>query len=194
MIGILDYDAGNTSSVQKALNFLNCDSVISRDFSILDKVDKLILPGVGNFGKVIQRIRDLDMEKFIIEKIEDGINVLGICVGLQLLFTTSEESPETTGLSKVKGTVKRFDAPKVPQIGWNQVNPTSSNGILSKGYAYFVNSYYVVPEDESIVTAYTDYYRLFTSAIQKENITAFQFHPEKSGNYGLELLRRWYKC
>ncbi len=193
MIVILDYDAGNLKSVQKALKFVNYEAIITRDISIVEKATKLILPGVGNFGKVMDRIRSLQLETIINEKIQEGIQILGICVGLQILFESSEESPKSPGLGICKGDVKMFTAPKVPQIGWNKVEPKESS-IIQPGYAYFVNSFYVDPVEQGIIAASSNYYQPFTCAIIQDNITAFQFHPEKSGRYGLQLLKRWAQC
>ena len=189
MIAIIDYGAGNLSSVKNALDYLKVESKIVKTAKEIEKSDKIILPGVGSFGFIMKNLRKNKLEEPIKRAIFLGKPFLGICLGLQILFEKSEESPGIKGLSICKGKVVRFREGKVPQIGWNKID-----GKLGKGYVYFVNSYYVIPENKKIIAAKTNYFRSFTSAIQYQNITAVQFHPEKSGKFGLEILKKWLAC
>ena len=193
MIAIIDYGAGNLKSVKNALDYLKVDSkIISRADDIL-KSDRLILPGDGSFGYMMENLRKKELIKPIKNFIGQGKPFLGICLGLQALFEESEESPGIKGLSIFKGKVFKFRKGKIPQIGWNKIIAKKKN-IFRDGYVYFVNSYYVVPEDEPITATITDYYGNFVSAIQYNNITDVQFHPEKSGKFGVSLLKRWLTC
>ncbi|MFA5763561.1 MAG: imidazole glycerol phosphate synthase subunit HisH [archaeon] len=193
MIGIINYGAGNLKSVKNALDFIGAKSkIISTPKEIFD-VDGIILPGVGSFGFIMKNLQNKGMDKAIIEFISLGKPYFGICLGLQILFEESEESKGVKGLGLFKGKVIKFTKGKIPQVGWNQITP-EKKGILKDGFAYFVNSYYVVPKDEKIVLARTKNHVNFVSAVEKENIFAVQFHPEKSGEYGLDILRRWIKC
>ena len=197
MIAIIDYGAGNLKSVKNALDYLKADSTITDRADDISKADRLILPGDGSFGYMMENLE----RKFLIAPIKNFIRsgkpFLGICLGLQGLFEESEESPGVKGLSIFKGKVVKFKKGKVPQIGWNNIickKNVSTRNIFFDSYMYFVNSYYVVPEDSSIVATMTEYNGNFVSSIQSNNVTAMQFHPEKSGNAGIELLKRWLKC
>lgn len=193
MISIIDYGAGNIYSVKNALDHLGyANAVVDRPEEIED-AERIIFPGVGSFGSAMGTLKDQGLIRPIRHFIESGRPFLGICLGLQLLFCESEESPGVPGLSIVDGKVVRFRKGKVPQIGWNKVVPNKESK-LKEGHAYFVNSYHVLPEDDSIIAMQSDYHVAFCSAISKGNILAVQFHPEKSGPYGLELLRRWSSC
>ena len=193
MISIIDYGAGNIYSVKNALDHLGyANAVIDRPEEI-EEAERIIFPGVGSFGSAMKTLQDRGLIGPIKDFISGGKPFFGICLGLQLLFSESEESPGVSGLSLLRGRVVRFKKGKVPQIGWNRVIPKDP-GLLEEGHAYFVNSYHVVPEDESIIATETDYHVTFCSAVRKGNILAVQFHPEKSGPYGLELLRRWSSC
>ena len=193
MIAIVDYGAGNLKSVKNALDYLNVDSIITDDPKNIKKADRLILPGDGSFGYMIENLEKKDLVNPIKNFIKSGKPFLGICLGLQGLFEESEESPKVKGLSIFKGKVLKFRKGKVPQIGWNKIFPKQKN-IFKEDFMYFVNSYYVVPKDNSITATITDYNGNFVSAIESNNITAMQFHPEKSGKAGIELIRRWLKC
>jgi len=193
MIAIVDYGAGNLKSVKNALDYLNVDSIITDDPKNIKKADRLILPGDGSFGYMIENLEKKDLVNPIKNFIKSGKPFLGICLGLQGLFEESEESPKVKGLSIFKGKVLKFRKGKVPQIGWNKIFPKQKN-IFKEDFMYFVNSYYVVPKDNSITATITDYNGNFVSAIESNNITAMQFHPEKSGKAGIELLKRWLKC
>jgi imidazole glycerol phosphate synthase glutamine amidotransferase subunit len=148
---------------------------------------------VGAFGSMMKNLRSKRLDKAIVKVIWEGKPFLGICLGLQALFENSEESEGVAGLAVFKGEVVRFKKGKVPQIGWNNLK-VKREGLLRSGFYYFANSYYAVPEDERIVSGTTDYFGEFASAIQYRNITAVQFHPEKSGKSGMEFLARWLKC
>ena len=190
MIAIIDYGSGNIQSVKNALDSLGEISTITSSPQEVEKADKVIFPGVGSFGFAMKRLEQTGLDKAILESIKQNKPFLGICLGLQLLLESSDESPEIKGLSVLKGKCLKFQNGKVPQIGWNEIIPTP-NSIFKRGYAYFVNSYYVVPDEKSIISTTSYYNGQFTSSIQSKNITAVQFHPEKSGDFGLEFLKRW---
>lgn len=193
MIAIIDYGAGNLKSVKNALDYLKVGSIITGKPKEILEADRIILPGDGSFGYMMENLRKKDLVKPIQDFIKSGKPFLGICLGLQGLFESSEESPNVKGLSVFKGKVVKFRKGKVPQIGWNKI-VSRKKGIFNDGYMYFVNSYYVVPEDNSIAATVTDYNGEFVSAIQSDNVTAMQFHPEKSGERGIELIGGWLTC
>lgn len=202
-IAIIDYGAGNLSSVKNALDNLGIKSLITDNPDKILAADKIIFPGVGNFGFMMKQLRKKNLDIAIKKAISDGKKFLGICLGMQALFEESEESPGLKGLGIFKGKVVKFNAGKVPQIGWNKIMSIKSTeksikstkkNIFKDEYMYFVNSYYIVPEDKSIIAAKTDYNGEFASAVQYKNITAVQFHPEKSGKAGIKILKRWLKC
>jgi imidazole glycerol-phosphate synthase subunit HisH len=191
-VSILDYKAGNINSIKNALEFIGLKTdVITKPNEII-KSDALVVPGVGSFGFAMKQLEKSKNNIAIIEYIKKGKPLLGICLGMQILFQISQESVNIKGLGIFKGEVVKFKKGKVPQIGWNKIL-FSDNNTFNNGFAYYVNSYYVIPKNKNLVLAKSKYYIEFTSAIKYENITAFQFHPEKSGEYGLELLRRWSK-
>ena len=203
MITIIDYDAGNIKSVEKALQFLNAAVKISRDRETILNSDKVILPGVGAFGDAMDKLNRYGLTDVIRDFTQTGKPFLGICLGLQLLFESSEESPGVKGLGILKGKVQRIPKSytaddgqvihqKVPQIGWNNldINPSSRlfKGIEGSPYVYFVHSYYLTAENYEDVAARTFYGTEIHAAVEKDNIFATQFHPEKSSNVGLLLL------
>ena len=198
MIAIIDYDAGNIKSVEKALISLGEEAVITRDRETILKADKVILPGVGAFGDAMEKIRNYGLEEVIHEVVDKGIPFLGICLGLQLLFDTSEESVGVKGLGILKGKIVKIpddQGLKVPQIGWNSLK-FPNKGRLFKGidedsYVYFVHSYYLQAEDPSIVVATTDYATKIDASVEKGNVFACQFHPEKSSEVGLKILKNF---
>lgn len=193
MIAIVDYGAGNLKSVKNALDYLKADTIITEKPEEINKADRLILPGDGSFGYMMEIIEKKGLVNPIKFFIKSGKPCLGICLGLQVLFEESEESPMVKGLSIFRGKVIKFRKGKVPQIGWNKIYPKQNN-LFKEDFMYFVNSYHVVPIDSSIIAATTDYNGNFVSAIKSGNIAAMQFHPEKSGKAGIELLQRWLKC
>ena len=190
---IVDYEAGNLRSVANMLTFLNVPFIITSDKKEILSAEKIIFPGQGHFAQAMNNLERKELVPVIKECCQKGIPFLGICVGLQILFENSEEAPNVNGLGIFQGEVKRFTKGKIPQIGWNKVIPTQNNIYISEGYFYYVNSYYVVPKNENIISAYTDYNGKFCAAVQKENITAVQFHPEKSAKAGLEFFNNWLK-
>lgn len=193
MITIIDYGAGNLSSVVNAFAKLGFEVNVTADPKEVEKATSIVLPGVGSFGYLCDALDEKGLRETIISNVREGTPYLGICLGMQVLFETSEESPTATGLGMLKGKVVRFTSGKVPQLGWNQVLP-KKKGLLEPGYAYFANSYYAKCSKSDILAA-TEYCgATFPSAVQSKNITAFQFHPEKSGVWGLEVLRRWAQC
>ncbi|MBU0536528.1 MAG: imidazole glycerol phosphate synthase subunit HisH [Nanoarchaeota archaeon] len=194
MIAIIDYGAGNIGSVKNALDRIGVSSVITSNPKDIKTAERIILPGVGAFGAAMDSLRSKGLEEPLKAALKRGVPFLGICLGLQILFEQSEESIGVKGMEIFKGRAIRFTEGKVPQIGWNRIIPKAKGEIFRQGYAYFVNSYYVKPEDKSIIAAITDYYGEFACAVQCKNITAVQFHPEKSGEYGMGFLRRWMEC
>lgn len=200
MIAIIDYNAGNLKSVEKALNFLGEECVITRNFSEIEKADKVILPGVGAFGDAMNQIKAYELDKVIREVTAEGKPFLGICLGLQLLFESSEECPGVEGLHILDGKILRIpDAPglKIPHIGWNslklQNNGRLFEGIEGEPYVYFVHSYYLKACDEQIVKGTTEYSTHIHATVESGNIFACQFHPEKSGTVGLSILKNFAK-
>ena len=192
MIAIIDYGAGNLVSVKNALDYLGVASKITSDAEDIERAERIILPGVGSFGFMMGSLRKLKLEEPLKKSLLKGKPYLGICLGLQALFEESEESAGIAGLAILRGKVVRFKQGKIPQVGWNTIKPEKS--LFKEGFVYFVNSYYPVPEDKEIIATTTDYFGDFVSAVQKDNITAMQFHPEKSGEFGLDLIRRWLQC
>ena len=198
MIAIIDYDAGNLRSVEKALLSLGEMPVITRDRKTILKADKVILPGVGSFGDAMGKLKQYDLVDVICETVDQGTPFLGICLGLQLLFAGSEESQGAAGLGILPGKILKIpEHPglKIPHMGWNsiQINPASRllKGIEEGAYVYFVHSYYLQAENEADVAATTDYVVNIHAAAEHENIFATQFHPEKSGEIGLQILKNF---
>lgn len=198
MFVIIDYGAGNIKSVSKALDYLKAKHKITNSPKDIANAEKLIFPGVGNFGEVMAQLEKLKLIRPIKEFISSGKPYLGICLGLQVLFESSEESSGVKGLGILKGNVKKLKTKfKIPQIGWNTINIKKKSkllaGIKEGSYFYFVHSYYVQPSDKKVILTTTDYETEFVSAVEKENIYAVQFHPEKSGDAGLKVLENFVK-
>ena len=198
MTAIIDYDAGNLKSVLKALEYIGEEAVITRDHDTIRNADRVILPGVGAFGDAMNKLKEYDLIDIIREVTASGKPFLGICLGLQLLFEESEESPGVEGLGILKGKIVRIpDAPglKVPHIGWNSLKFDHEarlfEGLPENSYVYFVHSYYLKAEDEKIVTASAEYGVHIHASVEKEQIFACQFHPEKSGETGLKILKNF---
>ena len=198
MIAIIDYDAGNIKSVEKAIQYLGEDAVITRDRDLILNSDKVILPGVGSFGDAMAKIREYDLVNTIYDVVDKKTPFLGICLGLQLLFKTSEESEGVTGLGLLDGRIIRIpDAPglKIPHMGWNSLTikpgATLFQGIEDQSYVYFVHSYYLQAEHEEDVAATTVYSTKIHASVEHENIYACQFHPEKSSRVGLQILKNF---
>ena len=197
-IVIVDYGMANLRSVQKALEKVGCTAVITGDPSRVAEADKVVLPGVGAFRDAIARLHEADLAAPILAHLRSGKPFFGICLGLQLLFTTSYEDGVHRGLDYFPGEIVRFkDIPglKVPHMGWNQLRVRTQapplEGLAADASVYFVHSYYAAPRDEALVAAETDYPTPFASAVWRDNVFATQFHPEKSQRVGLEMLRRF---
>ena len=199
MIAVIDYDAGNLKSVEKALVSIGENVVVSRDRKEILSADKIILPGVGAFGDAMGKLTEYGLVDTIHEVVDRQKPFLGICLGLQLLFERSDESDGVSGLGILPGEILRIpDAPgiKIPHIGWNSLDISSDarlfTGLTANPYVYFVHSYYLKAADESIVAATTEYGgTLIHASVQKDNIYACQFHPEKSGSVGLQILKNF---
>lgn len=198
MIAIIDYDAGNIKSVEKALIYLGEDAVITRDRNTLLSAKKVILPGVGAFGDAMARLNEYGLTDIIKSIISKGTPFMGICLGLQLLFDSSEESPGVAGLGILPGAITRFPQTpgyKVPQIGWNSLSfPKGSRlftGIPEGSYVYFVHSYYLKAGNPDDVAANSEYILKFDAAVERDNVFACQFHPEKSSDIGLRILKNF---
>ncbi len=198
MIAMIDYDAGNIKSVEKALTALGETVVITRDKDTLLGADKVILPGVGAFGDAMAKLRKYELEQVIHEIVDRQTPFMGICLGLQLLFEASEEAPEVSGLGILKGRITKIPentALKVPQIGWNSLKfPNRGKlfqGIAEDSYVYFVHSYYLQADEPEIVTATTEYVTQIHASVEKGNVYACQFHPEKSSDVGLQILKNF---
>ncbi|MBO5031284.1 MAG: imidazole glycerol phosphate synthase subunit HisH [Lachnospiraceae bacterium] len=198
MIAIIDYDAGNIKSVEKALISLGETAVITRDKDRILNADKVILPGVGAFGDAMGKIRGYGLEEVIKKVVADRTPFLGICLGLQLLFESSEETPGVAGLGILKGKIVKIPDNmgfKVPQIGWNSLKfPNEGRlfkGIPEDAYVYFVHSYYLQAEEPEIVMATTEYAVPVHASVEKGNVFACQFHPEKSSDVGLQILKNF---
>ncbi len=200
MIGIIDYDAGNLKSVEKALLSLGEEAVVTRDRNELFKADKVILPGVGNFGDAMGKLKSYGLDEVIRDVVEKGTPFLGICLGLQLLFEESEEAPGVPGLGILKGKILRIpEEPglKIPHIGWNSLMLQNEGrlfqGLEEEPYVYFVHSYYLKAEDEQIVKAVTEYGTRIQihASVERDHVFACQFHPEKSSGTGLKILKNF---
>lgn len=198
MIAIIDYDAGNIKSVEKALVHLGEQPVITRDREEILRADKVILPGVGAFGDAMARLREYGLEEVIHEVVAKNTPFLGICLGLQVLFESSEEAPGVPGLGVLKGKICRIpdtEGLKIPHMGWNSLELHQSGrlfqGISDNSYVYFVHSYYLRAGEEEIVTATTEYGTKIHASVEKGNVFACQFHPEKSSDTGLHILKNF---
>lgn len=198
MIAIVDYDAGNMLSVVKALKHLGEEPVITRDASVLESADKVILPGVGAFGDAMGRLDSLGLVDVIRDVIAEGKPFFGICLGLQLLYESSDEAPGIPGIGALKGSIKlipKGQYRKIPHMGWNSLKLHGSGrlfkGIDDGAYVYFVHSYYLLADDRQTVTATTDYNVSIDASVESGNVFACQFHPEKSGTVGLSILKNF---
>ncbi|MCF0131449.1 MAG: imidazole glycerol phosphate synthase subunit HisH [Pseudobutyrivibrio sp.] len=198
MIAILDYDAGNIKSVEKAFNLLGEKTILTRDFSEIERADRVVLPGVGSFGTAMDNLKKYELDKAIHSVVEKGTPFLGICLGLQLLFESSDESPNVDGLGVLEGKILRIpdaDGLKIPHIGWNSLKfPNTGRlykGIEDGAYVYFVHSYYLKAKCDDIVVATTEYGVDIHASVEKDNVFACQFHPEKSSEVGLKILKNF---
>ncbi len=198
MIAIIDYDAGNIKSVEKALQYIGEEAVVTRDAKQIQEADRVILPGVGSFGDAMEKLHGYGLVDVIRKVADSGTPFLGICLGLQLLFGSSDESPGVEGLGILPGRILRIPEGgdrKIPHMGWNSLQ-LQNNGRLFKGipadpYVYFVHSYYLQADEEEIVKASTWYGVTVHASVEKGNVFATQFHPEKSSDVGLAILRNF---
>lgn len=195
MIVIIDYDAGNIKSVEKAFQYLGEKTIVSRDKDEILAADKVVLPGVGAFGDAMKKLRDYNLVNTIYDVVDKKTPFLGICLGLQLLFESSDETPDVSGLGILSGEILRIpDKPgfKIPHIGWNSLELSNYGKLFQnideQSYVYFVHSYYLKAKEESIVKASTEYVTHIHASVEKDNVFACQFHPEKSGDVGLKIL------
>jgi len=199
LIGVIDYGAGNLGSVMNALKRLSVPARFAagpEELSVSSSpFDKIIFPGDGHFATAMASLNKSGYTQAIKEWIQADKPFLGICIGLQLLFESSEEAPNVQGLSVISGAVRRFPGRKIPQIGWNQTNAQPHSimfkGIPDNSFFYYIHSYYADPADDSVSAAHTDYYVRYCCAVERGALAAVQFHPEKSGAAGLALLRNW---
>ncbi len=195
MIAIIDYGAGNLKNVAKAFDFLNIDNVVTSDIDEIRRADKIVLPGVGAFGEGMANLTKLGLDNVIREEAAAGKPLLGICLGMQMLFDESEETPLVAGLGILKGKIRRLPKVgdlKIPHMGWNDL---TCKGKLFEGldnpFVYFVHSYYLDAEDKSVVAAKTHYGIDIEVAVELKNVFGFQFHPEKSSEAGLKMLKNF---
>jgi glutamine amidotransferase len=197
MIVVINYGMGNLRSVVKTLEKAGADVLITSDSNEIEKARGIVLPGVGEFSKTMENLKKLNILETLSNSILKGIPYLGICLGLQLLFTESEEGNGSQGLNIIKGKVKRFvNNMKIPHMGWNQIKIRNKKckileEIPDNSYFYFAHSYYAIPEDKHVIVATTDYGIEFVSIIQKGNILGTQFHPEKSSELGLKIIKNF---
>ena len=200
MIAIIDYDAGNIKSVEKAIQYLGEEALVTRDRDEILRADGVILPGVGAFGDAMGKLRDYGLEEVIHECVDSGKPFLGICLGLQLLFERSEESPGVKGLGVLEGEIVRLPSEsglKIPHIGWNNLkfphHGRLFEGVAEDSYVYFVHSYYLKAKDPGIVMATTEYGATINASVEKGNVFACQYHPEKSSAVGLKMLENFIR-
>lgn len=198
MIAIIDYDAGNLKSVEKALQYLDEECIVTRDKDELLKADKIILPGVGAFGDAMEKLHKFGLVDVIHKLVKENKPFLGICLGLQLMFESSEEGPGVKGLGLLPGKIVKFpekEGFKIPHMGWNSIDVKEGSrlfkGVSNNSYVYFVHSYYLQAENENDVAATTEYITHVHASVEHDNIFACQFHPEKSGDVGLRILKNF---
>lgn len=201
MIAIVDYGVGNLYSVEKAFAKFSDDVILTQSADVIDKADKVVLPGVGAFGDCMKNFKASGLMDAVMHAVENNKPVMGICVGLQIMFEGSEESPDVKGLGIFKGMVRKINAPglKIPHMGWNSLTINENThvdinlfkNIRKSPYVYFVHSYHAMPEDKSIILATSVYGEEITAAVGKNNVIATQFHPEKSGDIGLSIIKNF---
>ena len=198
MIAIIDYDAGNIKSVEKALKTLGQEVVVTRDADAILSADKVILPGVGAFGDAMGKLQDYGLVEVIHKVVEKNTPFLGICLGLEFMFESSEETPGVEGLGILKGKIVKIPENgdlKIPHMGWNSLHFQNEGRLFANlpqdSYVYFVHSYYLQADDETIVKATTDYSTCIHASVEKDNVFACQFHPEKSSDVGLTILKNF---
>ena len=195
-VAIIDYGVGNLRSVEKAFAATGCEAVVSHDEKVLRAAERLVLPGVGAFGACMKALSERGFDELVRERVAAGTPLLGVCVGMQLLFETSDEFGATRGLGLLRGRVRRFsDELVVPHVGWNQIAQTRTHPVFAhvadQSYFYFVHSYYCEPVDENVIAGETEYGVTYASVVARDNICGVQFHPEKSQRAGLQLLQNF---
>ena len=195
-VAIIDYGVGNLRSVEKAFAATGCEAIVSSDERVLREAERLILPGVGAFAACMKALAERGFDRLVRERAEAGTPLLGVCVGMQLLFDESEEFGSTAGLGLLRGRVRRFrNDLVVPHIGWNRIHQQQSHelfaGIADGAFCYFVHSYYCEPADDAVVAGATDYGGRYASVVAHQNICGVQFHPEKSQDVGLQMLKNF---
>ncbi len=193
---IIDYGVGNLRSVEKAFAATGCEALVSGDEAVLRAAERLVLPGVGAFGACMKALKERGLERVVREKANEGTPLLGVCVGMQMLFEESDEFGSTPGLGLLKGSVRRFgNELVVPQVGWNRIHQKREHvlfdGVAEGAFCYFVHSFYCQPSDEEVVAGETEYGRRYASVVAQGNICGVQFHPEKSQDVGLRMLRNF---
>jgi len=195
-VAIIDYGVGNLRSVEKAFVATGCDAIVSGDEEILRAAQRLVLPGVGAFGACMRALKERGFDRLVHEKVSEGTPLLGVCVGMQMLFEESDEFGSTPGLGLLKGSVSRFgNELVVPQVGWNRIHQHREHvlfdGVADGAFCYFVHSFYCRPRDEEVIAGETEYGQRYASVVARENICGVQFHPEKSQDVGLRMLRNF---
>lgn len=195
-IAIIDYGVGNLRSVEKAFAATGCEAKITDNERELLAAERLVLPGVGAFGACMSGLRERGFDQLVRERVSEGTPLLGVCVGMQMLFEESEEFGSTPGLGLLKGSVRRFGSELVvPQVGWNRIHQQREHalfeGLADGAFCYFVHSFYCAPSDESVVVGQTEYGNPYASIVARENICGVQFHPEKSQDVGLRMLKNF---
>ena len=193
---IIDYGVGNLRSVEKAFAAMGCEAIISSDESVLREAERLVLPGVGAFGACMKALKERGFDRLVQERVSDGTPLLGVCVGMQLLFDESEEFGSTRGLGLLRGSVRRFRGELVvPHVGWNRIQQKRAHqlfeGVEEGAFCYFVHSFYCEPLDQQVVVGETEYGVRYASVVAQENVCGVQFHPEKSQGVGLRMLKNF---
>lgn len=195
-VAIIDYGVGNLRSVEKAFAATGCEARISSDEKFLRNAERLVLPGVGAFAACVKALEERGFDRLVRERVEAGTPLLGVCVGMQLLFEESEEFGSTRGLGLLKGRVRKFDGEMVvPHVGWNRIQQRRPHALFEEiangSFCYFVHSFYCEPEDDTVVAGETEYGRRYASVVAQGNVCGVQFHPEKSQDVGLRMLRNF---
>jgi imidazole glycerol-phosphate synthase subunit HisH len=195
-VAIIDYGVGNLRSVEKAFAASGSDAIVSSDENVLREAQRLVLPGVGAFGACMRALKERGFERLVFEKVSEGTPLLGVCVGMQMLFEESDEFGSTPGLGLLKGSVRRFgNELVVPQVGWNRIHQKREHvlfeGVEDGAFCYFVHSFYCQPRDEEVVVGETEYGQRYASVVAQGNVCGVQFHPEKSQDVGLRMLRNF---
>ena len=196
-VAIIDYGVGNLRSVEKAFAATGCDAIVSDDENVLREAHRLVLPGVGAFAACMRALKEHGFDRLVRDKVSEGTPLLGVCVGMQMLFEESDEFGSTRGLGLLKGTVRRFgNELVVPHVGWNRIHQkrehTLFEGVEDHAFCYFVHSFYCQPRDEEVVVGETEYGERYASVVARGNVCGVQFHPEKSQDVGLRMLRNFW--